>query len=173
METIIYVAVSANGKILLTSPEITDSYQTPIEVLQDCVGLAHQTGNMVIGLNTYNLFFSNPNAKDAFIGVEIVVLSAEKQDEIDGVTFLDTIDAVMEFYKTKGHSKIFVAGGAYTYQSFTNNGYMDELYLNYMPLLTGSGAQLVTDAAVQKNFTLIESKLISENIIQLHYKATL
>lgn len=173
MEAIIYVAVSANGQILLTNSDSIDSYQTPIEVLQNCIGLAHQTGNMVIGLNTYNSFFSNHNAKEAFKDVEIVVLSANEQEEIEGVTFLDTIEAVMKFYKTKEHSKIFVAGGAYTYQSFTNNGYMDELYLNYMPILTGSGAQLVTDSTIQKNFTLIESKLISENIIQLHYKATL
>jgi dihydrofolate reductase len=173
MEAIIYVAVSANGQILLTNPDKSDSYQTPIEVLQDCIGLAHQIGNMVIGLNTYNLFFSNPNAKDAFIGVEIVVLSADKKEKIDGVTFLNTIEAVMEFYKTKGYSKIFVAGGAYTYQSFINNGYMNEIYLNYMPLLTVSGVQLLTDTTINKTFTLIESKLISEDIIQLHYKTNL
>lgn len=167
MKTIIYVAVSANGQILLAS---VDNYQTPIEVLQNCIGLAHQTGNMVVGMNTYNLFFSNPNAKEAFKGVEIVVLSTGKQEAINGVTFLDSIEAVMEFYKAKGHSNIFVAGGAYTYQSFINKGCVDELYLNYMPLLTGSGVPLVTDATVNKTFALIESKLISGNIMQLHYK---
>lgn len=39
MQTIIYAAVSANGQILLAS---ADNYQTPIELLQDCIGLAHQ-----------------------------------------------------------------------------------------------------------------------------------
>ncbi|MNY16257.1 Dihydrofolate reductase [compost metagenome] len=104
-------------------------------------------------------------------GIEIAVLSADKQKEIDGVTFLDNIDAVIEFYKTKGHSKIFVAGGAYTYHSFINDGRVDELFINYIPLITGNGAPLVTDTKISKPLTLAQSRLISEDVIQLHYKA--
>ncbi len=168
METIIYAAVSANGLVLMAT---ADNYQTPVALLQDCISLAHQTGNMVIGKNTYQLFFSNPNAKEMFKGVEVVVLSSSEKEAVEGITFLEDITAVMQFYKDKGHSKIFVAGGAYTYQSFVNNGYADELYLNYIPLLTGNGVPLVSEANVNKIFNLVESKAISDDIIQLHYKA--
>jgi dihydrofolate reductase len=169
METIIYVAVSANGLILQAS---ADNYQTPVALLQDSVGLAHQTGNMVIGKNTYRLFFSNPNAKEAFKGIEIVVLSPNEKEVVEGITFLDDITAVMQFYKDKGYTKIFVAGGAYTYQSFINSGYVDELYLNYIPLLTGNGIPLVTEEKINKGFQVVDSKTIADNIVQVHYKVT-
>lgn len=170
MKTIIYVAVSVNGQILLAD---ADNYQTPVEVLQDCISLIHQTGNMVIGLKTYNLFFSNPNAKAAFDGIEIAVLSSSKQPDIEGVTFLKNIKDVMDFYKSKGHTKIFVAGGANTYQSFINEGHVDELYVNYLPVLTSGGAALMTNVALNKTFTLAAHKLISKDIYQLHYKTDL
>ncbi|MCD0470355.1 dihydrofolate reductase family protein [Flavobacterium sp. JAS] len=166
METILYVAVSANGLILLTSE---NNYQVPLELLQDCMGLAHQTGNMVIGLNTYRLFSSNPNALEAFKGVEIAVLSASCKEELEGVTVLKNIDAVMEFYQVKGHSKIFVAGGAYTYQSFLKEGHADEFYINYLPILTAAGALLVSQMPSDKTLELKENKLIAENIVQLHF----
>lgn len=168
MKTIIYVAVSANGLILLTSE---DNYQIPIELLEDCIGLAHKTGNMVIGLNTYRLFFSNPIAFETFKGVEIAVLSANCTEELEGVTVLKNIDAVMEFYKARKYSKIFVAGGAYTYQSFLKEGHADELYINYLPILTASGALLVSQMPSDKILEIKENKLIAENIIQLHFTA--
>lgn len=167
MEIIIYAAVSANGQILLTSP---DGYQVPTEVLYDCIGLAHQTGNMVVGFNTYRLFFSDPNALEAFKGVEVTVLSDAENIAQEGVTFLNSTEAVIEYYKAKGHSKIFVAGGAKTYQLFANKGYADELYLNYIPMLSGSGVPIVTNAEVNKSYALVEHKVIAENIVQLHYK---
>ncbi|KIO51626.1 MULTISPECIES: dihydrofolate reductase family protein [Flavobacterium] len=166
MKTIIYVAVSANGLILLTSE---GNYQIPVELFQDCIGLAHQTGNMVIGLNTYRLFSSNPNALEAFKGVEIAVLSANCKEELEGVTVLKNIDAVMEFYKTKGYSKIFVAGGTYTYQSFLKEGNADEFYINYLPILTTAGALLVSHIPADKILEIKENKLIAENIVQLHF----
>ncbi len=166
METIIYVAVSANGLILLTSE---DNYQIPVELLQDCMGLAHQTGNMVIGLNTYRLFSNNPNALEAFKGVEIAVLSSSCKEELEGVTVLKNIDAVKEFYKAKGYSKIFVAGGAYTYQSFLKEAHADEFYINYLPILTAAGALLVSHIPADKILEVKENKLIAENIVQLHF----
>jgi dihydrofolate reductase len=168
METIIYAAVSANGLVLLAS---ADNYQTPVALLQDCIGLAHQTGNIVIGRKTYQLFYSNPNAKEIFKGIEVVVLSQGEKEIVEGVTFLDNISSVMQFYKDKGYSKIFVAGGAYTYQSFINSGHVDELYLNYIPLLTGNGTPLVSETDINKNFQVVDSKAIADNIIQVHYKA--
>ncbi len=168
MEVIIYVAVSANGLVLLAT---ADNYHTPVALLQDCVGLAHQTGNMVIGKHTYELFFSNPNAKEAFTGVDVVVLSSGENEVVEGITFLTDIESVIKFYEEKGHSKIFVAGGTYTYQSFIKGGYADELYVNYLPLLTGMGMPLVSEASINKTFHVVESKALTEDIIQIHYRA--
>ena len=54
MEIIIYVAVSANGQVMLTS---ADNYQIPPELLQNCMELVYRTGNMVVGRKTYELSF--------------------------------------------------------------------------------------------------------------------
>ncbi|HEY0299623.1 MAG TPA: dihydrofolate reductase [Arachidicoccus sp.] len=160
------MAVSANGQILSSG----ENYKVPVEIVQDCIALAHQSGNMVLGLKTFRSFFSNPNAKEVLKGIEVAVLSTSHKEDTDGVTFLDSIEAVMDFYQSKGHSKIFVAGGTYTYQSFVNNGYADEFYLTFIPAITGNGAPLITEPDLYKDLTFIESKNITDHIIQLHYR---
>ncbi|WP_321332133.1 dihydrofolate reductase [uncultured Bacteroides sp.] len=168
METIIYVAISANGQVLLASE---GNYQTPIDLLIDSLALAHQIGNMVIGRKTFELFINSPGAKESLQGIELAVISQNKE-QIEGVTFLKDIESVIEHFKKIGHTKIFVAGGALTYQNFINRGYVDEFYLNYVPVMTKNGVPLIDGIKADINLTLIESRTISFDILQAHYKVT-
>lgn len=167
MDVIIYVATAINGEIMLAT---AGNYHTPPELLHDCVTLAHQTSNMVIGYNTYELFFSNPGAKEAFKDVDVVVLSSKEIENGAGITFVKNADAAIAFLKEKGHAKVFVAGGSHTYYSFINGGYANELYINYIPVLAGGGTPLVNDATFFKTYNLTEVKKIGTAIVQVHYQ---
>ncbi|NHA03407.1 hypothetical protein G7092_06365 [Mucilaginibacter sp. HC2] len=165
MEFIIYASLTANGRVILAQQE---NYQTPVEILKDCMELAWGTGNMVIGSNTFNLFMSIPGAGEGLKGLELIVLS-KRTDSFEGVTFLPDAESIIEYLGKKGQNKILILGGVQTYHSFINKGYVNELYLNYNPILTSTGEELLDLTDHDLDLELLGTKVITSDIFQLHW----
>jgi dihydrofolate reductase len=76
----------------------------------------------------------------------------------------------LKILKEKNFSKAIVAGGGMLNSSFMKEHLIDEIYLDVEPLVFGKGIKLFSDNDFDAKFELTETKKLSKNTIQLHYK---
>jgi len=77
---------------------------------------------------------------------------------------------ILEDLSQRGFKQVALVGGAETNTAFLEDGLIDELYLTIDPHLFGSGKRLFDKIKIEKKLTLLESKMLNDNTILLHYK---
>lgn len=165
MKVILYMATTANGYIAKTtnetpwSKEEWKSYQKKVS----------ETRNIIIGWNTYQIMKEKgefPKIGNPFA----IVLTTEKQKGDAQFAFVDSPQKALNLLKEKGFSEALVAGGGMLNSSFIKENLVDEVYLDIEPLFFGNGIKLFSDNDFEKKLELIETKQLSKNTVQLHYK---
>lgn len=139
---------------------------------------AKNAGNFIVGRRTFELQLgqSQPTSSDEgnvanpFAGLDIVVISRNSQ-EIPGVKVVASPQEAIAYLEEKGHSTAVLAGGAHLHNSFLEQGLVDELILNFSPLLEGKGTNLLLsqDHYEYKEIELLDFQLIGSNIVQVRY----
>ena len=157
--------VSVNGKVLLVN---TPNYQAPQEAINAFMQIARQAGNLVIGRKTYEIFkqfFSDPNG--IFSGLEIIILSTKASTS--GYLVISTPEEAIRYLATKGFKEIVVGGGTEIYNAFLNKDLITDIYFNINPIIAGNTGELGTNQELASRFRLAETKVVAENIIQVHW----
>ncbi|SRR5260221_7216203 len=165
MKVILYMAVSANGRITGKDEEVDwvskNSWGSYLATLKG-------VGNMIIGHNTYKVM-GEDELQDEYLYV--VMTKHLKTSDKRNVLFSDQDPKnVLELLESKGYKKALVAGGSQINSLFMKQGLVDEVYLDIEPILLGKGISLFDEADFEYELKLLDTKKLSKNTIQLHYQ---
>lgn len=162
MKVIVYMAMSIDGYIARKDGKTDFVSETEFASYTEKI---REIGNVIMGRNTYEEMLKN---QDAYMPdtAMLVVLSHTKESS-DGVLLATSPQEALQLLEQKGFSTVLIGGGAETYQAFINAGLVDETVVDVEPAVLGSGIRAF-NSAIQ--FELIDTKQLSKNEIQLHYK---
>ena len=162
MKVVLYMAITANGYIAKENNETPWSD----EEWQSFSNIVKKIGNLVIGRKTFEIM----NQDDEFqqIGNPFTVIVSNKED--NNSNFVNSPEQAIKLLEEKGFSEIIVAGGGMLNSSFMQKGLVDEIYLDVEPFLFGKGIKLFADNEFESKLELLETKQLSKDTIQLHYR---
>ncbi|MFC1686306.1 dihydrofolate reductase family protein [Nanoarchaeota archaeon] len=72
--------------------------------------------------------------------------------------------------KKQGFKTALLCGGAKINSAFIKANLIDEIILNIEPTLLGKGIHVFHEENFEKKLSLLKTKKISQNIVQLHYR---
>lgn len=168
MKVVLYMAVSANGLIAKKNDDTSwiskkewNSYSLVVRT----------SGNVVVGSRTYNILTKQHEFSE-FKNVVIVVVSRDKNfapSNHNHFVVRSPQDAISLLSK-KGFRTALVAGGGKLNASFMREKLVDEIFLDIEPIVFGKGISLFAESGFESGLKLVETKKLSKNEIQLHYK---
>lgn len=165
MKVTLIANISANGKALLSD---NPQHQLPQEAMTFYLKMAQQTGNLVIGWNTFESFAKFPPETQAmFKDIIIVVLSATPVAAA-GYEVVESPEAAIESLARKGFGEIAVGGGTGTFNSFIDKDLVTDLHFNICPVLTGNSGILGHDVGLHTRFRLA-AHTVNGDFVQLHW----
>ncbi len=166
MKVELIATITANGQLLLT--ENRAQVSAPPQVMGVFVQKAREAGNIVIGHATYNMIMQAPEMKQAFAGIEKVVLTHKAAETPDYKAVSSPGEAV-RYLKGKGYHSLILAGGKETYNAFLNEDLVTDMYLSIVPVIVGNGGILATEGSKTVEFRLSGQQTVAEGILQLHF----
>lgn len=168
MKTILYVAMTVNGKIARLD-DTTDWISQ--KSWHSFVTMARRVGNVIIGRRTYDIVKkSGVQIKDVLTIVltrNQALVSQSPSTIITNESPLQVIDNL----KQQGYKEALIGGGGILNKSFIEENIIDEIYIDVEPLVLGRGIPLFADGDFAPRLKLLEVKTLSNHqTIQLHYK---
>jgi dihydrofolate reductase len=158
--------LSANGKVLL----VDHNAIAPQEAINFFVQKAIQTGNLVVGRKTFDVFKQFPGGpKQILPGVQIVVLSSTSEPA-DGYPVVNSPEEAIEHLKEKGFTEIAVGGGTITYNVFLEKDLITDIIFDIIPVIIGDGGIIGVGDGLLTKFKLEEHKLIGGDVVQIHLR---
>ena len=162
MKVVLYMAITANGYIAKEnnetpwSDEEWESFSTKVKEIK----------NIVVGRKTFEIMEQGEEFQK--IGNPFTVIVSNKKE--DNSNFVNSPEQAIKLLEEKGFSEILVAGGGILNSTFMQKGLVDEIYLDVEPFLFGKGIKLFADNDFETKLELLETKQLSKNTIQLHYR---
>ncbi len=165
MKVILYMATTANGYV---AKENDDTSWISVGEWNSYSAMVRKTGNLVIGHRTYDILTKQPEFSE-FSEVKIMVVSSNdfqtlSPNHVIVKTPQEALDILKDF------AEVIVAGGGNLNASFIRENLIEEIYLDIEPTILGKGIKLFADGDFEAKLQLLESKNISKDEIQLHYK---
>lgn len=170
MKVVLQNAITANG--FVSGPNHNTDWVSE-EDWKDFISLSKSIGVVIIGRVTYELMKSAGELAN-FSGVKVVVLTKNSKQVKKEKNILISDKSPKEILtelKKLGFKKTLVAGGGRLNGSFLKEKLIDEMYLDIHPFITTSGTHLFEMNDQELNLELFETKKLSKNVLQLHYKA--
>lgn len=124
---------------------------------------------LIVGRKTYEIM----RQRDEFnkIGSPLVIVLTKKKQALTANTFFVTSPKeALQLLEQKGIKQAIVGGGSHVNKSFLKENLVDELIVDIEPLIFGRGIKLFAEEDFEKSLEIIETKQLSNNEIQLHYK---
>ncbi len=163
MKVILYMAITANG--MIAKKDNTTPWSK--EELAGYFGKVKEVGAFVVGNKTLPLFWESDFAN---MGNPLTVVMTRNKTlkETDKIKYVNSAEDAFGILEKNGFKTALVTGGAETNKAFAK--YIDEIYLDVEPFIFGEGIPLFSPQDFEYNLKLIESKKLSPQTIQLHYK---
>ena len=162
MRVVLIAAITADGFIARSNPEISTSWTSP-EDTKFYVGMTKELGVMIMGSTTFKTIGK------ALPGRRNMVYSS-KTINVEGIeTVSEDPKALIKRLENDGHESVAICGGSAIYDMFLQAGLIDELYLTIEPVIFGNGVSLFRNE--QDNLLELQSvKNLSDQTVVLHYK---
>ena len=129
---------------------------------------------MIIGRKTYEVMVKNDEFNQSKLNtIKTVVVTHHKALKIHHPKFVSCAKSPQEALNALQKQRfktIMVCGGGELNSSFMKENLIDEIYLDIEPIIFGRGIKLFADADFETKLELIETKKLSKNEIQLHYR---
>ncbi len=169
MKTILYMAMTVNGKIAGADD---DTSWTSKEDWNGFRAMCRKTGNAIIGRRTYDMVKKEGTQLDDILTVVLTHDVALLTKKSPNTIFTDKPPKdVIAILKEKGFKEALVAGGGILNSAFLKAGLIDEMYIDIEPLILGRGIPLFSDSDFEAHLKLLEVKtLANHQTIQLHYR---
>lgn len=169
MKTILYMAVTVNGKIAGPGD---DTSWTSKEDWDGFRATCTKVGNAIIGRRTYDMVKKEGTQLGDVLTVVLTHNAALLAKKSPNTIFTDKpLREVLTMLSDKGFKEALVAGGGILNSAFLKEGLIDEIYIDIQPLILGRGIPLFADGDFESPLKLLDVKTLSNNqTIQLHYK---
>lgn len=169
MKTILYMAMTVNGKIAGTAD---DTSWTSKEDWDRFRTMCNKTGNAVIGRRTYDMVKKEGTQLGDVLTVVLTHDAALLAKKYPHTIFTNKLPKdVLTMLERKGFREALVAGGGILNSAFLKEGLIDEIYIDIEPLVLGRGIPLFTEDDFESRLQLLEIKTLTNNqTVQLHYK---
>ncbi len=167
MKTILYMAISIDGKIT-TSNGDTSWVESPDIERMDSQMIKCRA--MMMGSKTYKSFGDDlPNDK----ALQVIITNDSKllSLNIHNVLFTNKpLVEVLNQLKSKGFESILLAGGGELNTSMINLDLIDEIRLIVKPIVLGKGKMLFNEVNGIKRFKFIKSENLTNGAIELSFE---
>jgi len=124
---------------------------------------------VIMGRETYDVnkdYFPFPDALN-------VVLTRNKTllKETNTNIFTDKNPTeVLSYLESKGHETALLVGGRETNTAFLEEGLISEIKLIVHPLIFCDGMEIFQESNTSINLTLMDTRILEDNLVLLHYK---
>lgn len=168
MQVTIEMASSINGIIAETDGSEDFLYERNYEIMleflkeYDCLVWGNTTFNNVI---SWGEEYIN-DLKD----INLIIFSkTKKESNYPNVTYCNSIEEFNNICKNKNINKVFVSGGAHINTLFMKETNVDEIIINYNPVVLNQGINLFEGDYFKKKLKL--NKIVKEknDIVQIWY----
>lgn len=162
MKVTVIVATSADGKIGVNKDHLSIIWTTHA----DKVFFTKKTkeiGVLVMGENTYKTF------NKGLAGRRLIILTKQQLPPAQGVEFSsEKPQDLVNRLQSEGIEEIAICGGSYVYSEFLQQNLVDEVFINIMPTLLGTGIDFVKFDELKK-LKLISATTLADDTVSLHY----
>ena len=166
MKVILWATLSANGNYARATPENPPRPQA----LQDFEKQAKAIGNFIVGRATFEGFAARgPNP--AFATIDIVVVSRRPLN-LPGVLNASSPREAVELLRQRGAKVALLTGGETLHNAFLADGLVDELVLNFVPVIEGKGLGIHLPAGTHRLATLLGVTDLGGGVTQIQYGIT-
>lgn len=169
MKTILYMAMTLNGKIAGIDH---DTSWTSKEDWVGFLGMCKRIGNAIIGRKTYEMIKKEGTQLGDILTVVLTHDPALLFRKSPHTIFTNKYPRdVVAMLGEKGFKEVLIAGGGILNSAFLKEALIDELYIDIEPLILGRGIPLFTDGDFEPRLKLLDvNQLDNHQTIQLHYK---
>ena len=165
MKVVLYMAITVNG--FIAKEDDDTSWISKAE--WDSYSLAVRTaGNLIVGHRTYEILTKQPEFSE-FKDVKLVIV-AEKDFQTLNSNHLVAHSPKEALALLDDFEQVVVAGGGGLNAGFMKENLIDELYLDVEPIAFGTGIRLFHGDDFEAKLKLVETRKLSSNEIQLHYR---
>lgn len=161
-----YIADRNGGLNWLTAipnPEQSDMGYTEFMAQVDALVMGRKTFETVCGFEG-----DWPYAKPIFIVSRTLdTIAEEYRDKAELVK--GSLVQILEKIHNKGYHRLYIDGGV-TIQNFLKEDLIDEITITTIPIVLGGGSALFSILPKELEFTLVESKIFLNQLVQSHYR---
>lgn len=161
-----YIADRNGGLNWLTAipnPEQSDMGYTEFMGQVDALVMGRKTFETVCGFEG-----DWPYAKPIFIVSRTLdTIAEEYRDKAELVK--GSLVQILEKIHNKGYHRLYIDGGV-TIQNFLKEDLIDEITITTIPIVLGGGSALFSILPKELEFTLVESKIFLNQLVQSHYR---
>lgn len=165
MKVILYMAMTINGFIAKED----DGTPWSEIVWESYYKIAKNFKAIILGRKTYEIM-KRENEFEKIGNPFVVVVTNQTKENKDNLVYVNSPNEAIKLLKEKQFTEILIAGGGKLNASFMKENLINEVILDVEPIIFGKGIKLFSEGDFEANLELIETKKLSENEIQLHYK---
>ena len=167
MKVILYTALTINGKIAKK-----DGSTHWVSDLKEFNQMCKKIGAVVVGRKTWDEMNPDWLPYPEGQGLYIVLTHIENLKNSNPKTIFTSSPPIeiIKLVQDLGRQEIIVIGGGETYGTFLKSAVVDEIYVSVEPYIFGQGIRFFPESDFEMNLKLLESKNLSDQTIQLHYK---
>ena len=173
MSNKVYIAVSLDGYIADKNDSVEWLSIVPNrdENLIDFTNFMDSIDCLVMGKNTFEIVKSFGewiyDKKVFVVSSSMTSVPDGYEDKIELISGLPS-DIISSLH-SRGYNDLYIDGGK-TIQNFLEYDLIDEMIISIVPTLLGGGKRLFGDLKSSKEFELIGTKILSDMMVQIHYK---
>lgn len=169
------VAVSLDGYIADKNGSVDwlSIVPTTDETQKDFTNFMNTVDCLVIGRNTFEVVKSFGewiyDKKVFVVSNSMTSIPNGYEDKIELINGLPS--EIVKSIHNKGYNNLYIDGGK-TIQNFLEEDLIDEMIISVVPIILGGGKSLFGEMENSKEFQLIDTKVLSDKLVQSHYKKT-
>jgi dihydrofolate reductase len=173
MKTVLYLAMSLNGKIARLDGAVDwlESIPNPENLDYGYKDFLETIDVTIQGNKTYQQFLSWGIEFPYKNKINYVFTLNESAKDNDDVKFIkhDHVQFVKELKQKEGRG-IWIIGGSQVNTLLLNNNLIDELRLFLMPIILPSGIELFSQFPNETSLKLMKERKYSTGVVELQYK---
>ena len=152
-----------NWLTAIPNPEQSDMGYTEFMAQVDALVMGRKTFETVCGFEG-----DWPYAKPIFIVSRTLdTIAEEYRDKAELVK--GSLVQILEKIHNEGYHRLYIDGGV-TIQNFLKEDLIDEITITTIPIVLGGGSALFSVLPKELEFTLVESKIFLNQLVQSHYR---
>ena len=172
-----YVASTIDGFIADSDDNIDWLLQFGFDNFQDDYDrFMANVGAIVMGSTTYEYILGEGNQPWAYGGTPVWVLTSRSLPQVPGadIRFFqgDVATLHQQAIAAAGGKNVWVVGGGNVAAQFADAGLLDELLLTIVPIILGSGKQLLPIGSVTEPLDLVGTTPFPQGAVGLRYRLT-